>query len=181
MSGCYVYFTNKETEKFFRSRMALQADTPSVETAPLLPEIHRGKEMPQFYPFVPKIFSDPGQEKFVSLVPLYSLEVAVRIIWRTGYRRLPRLGQGTARHQNQSAVLCGEGCRKIDGTENQRWVVLSLHFRGDRFKGRKNRIGPIQIFRTPKLAAAIQLRNTNQKKSSTRMVVGSTQAFNCCH
>jgi hypothetical protein len=76
MRGCYVYFCNKETENFFRSRMASQANTPSAETAPLLPQIPKGKEVPQFYPFVPEIFLDPGREKFVSLVPLYSLEAA---------------------------------------------------------------------------------------------------------
>jgi phage repressor protein C with HTH and peptisase S24 domain len=76
MRGCYVYFCNKETESFFRSRMASQAKMPSAETVPLLPQIPRGKEVPQFYPFVPEIFSDPGRERFVSLVPLYSLEAA---------------------------------------------------------------------------------------------------------
>jgi len=76
MRGCYVYFCNKDTENFFRSRMAPQANVPNVETAPLLPPIPADEEMKQFFPFVPEIFSDPGREKFVSLVPLYSLEAA---------------------------------------------------------------------------------------------------------
>jgi phage repressor protein C with HTH and peptisase S24 domain len=56
--------------------MASQANMPSVETVPLLPPIPRDKEVQEFYPFIPQIFLDPGQEKFVSLVPLYSLEAA---------------------------------------------------------------------------------------------------------
>jgi len=59
------------------------------------------------------------------------------IIWRAGCRRLPRLGQGATQHQNQSTAFCRKDRRKIDGTENQRWVILSFHFRSDRFKGGK--------------------------------------------
>jgi SOS-response transcriptional repressor LexA len=76
MRGCYVYFCNKDTENFFRSRMASQAAAPDLESVPLLPPMPKGDEVPIFYPFVPQIFPDPGQEKFVSFVPLYTLEAA---------------------------------------------------------------------------------------------------------
>ena len=76
MRGCYVYFCNKDTENFFRSRMASQAAAPDLEPTPLLPPIPKGEEEQIFYPFVPQIIPDPGREKFVSLVPLYSLEAA---------------------------------------------------------------------------------------------------------
>jgi uncharacterized protein len=76
MRGCYVYFCNKDTENFFRSRMASQANVPNTETAPLLPPIPSQLEVTEFYPYVPQIVTDPGRKKFVSLVPLYTLEAA---------------------------------------------------------------------------------------------------------
>ena len=48
--------------------------------------------------------------------------------------------EGATQHQNQSTAFRRKDRRKIDGTENQRWVILSFHFLSDRFKGGKNRI-----------------------------------------
>jgi phage repressor protein C with HTH and peptisase S24 domain len=73
MKGCYVYFVDKETEAHFRNCMVTESIQP---TAPILPPIPELEEAQKFYPFVPRITADPGAERFVSMVPLYSLEAA---------------------------------------------------------------------------------------------------------
>ena len=59
MKGCYVYFQDKETERFFRSRMGVQ---PPVAA--------------NLVPFRPKVLSDPGKEAYRSYLPLVDLEAA---------------------------------------------------------------------------------------------------------
>jgi DUF2075 family protein len=59
MKGCYVYFVDKETERFFRSRMGSGTDKHKDET------------------FIDKIEQEINESlKYVEYLPLYSLEAA---------------------------------------------------------------------------------------------------------
>jgi phage repressor protein C with HTH and peptisase S24 domain len=74
--GCYVWCADTGLREYLKDRLALASSTSIGKLAPLLPPIPKGEEAQIFYPFVPQIISDPGAEKFISLVPLYSLEAA---------------------------------------------------------------------------------------------------------
>ncbi len=74
--GCYVWCADAGLREYLKYRLALASSAANTKLEPLLPSIHHQTETVEFYPYVPQIISDPGQEKFVSLVPLYSLEAA---------------------------------------------------------------------------------------------------------
>jgi hypothetical protein len=74
--GCYVWCADAGLREYLKNRLTLASSASIGKIAPLLPPIPADEETKQFFPFVPEIFSDPGREKFVSLVPLYSLEAA---------------------------------------------------------------------------------------------------------
>lgn len=59
MKGCYVYFTDKETEQFFKSRLAQHEELPVVRHLKLV----HSSEISE-------------QEKFVKYLPVYSLKAA---------------------------------------------------------------------------------------------------------
>jgi hypothetical protein len=74
--GCYVWCADVELREYLKNRLTLASSASIKEIAPHLPPIPKGEEVQIFYPFVPQIIPDPGTEKFISLIPLYSLKAA---------------------------------------------------------------------------------------------------------
>jgi phage repressor protein C with HTH and peptisase S24 domain len=74
--GCYVWCADVELREYLKNRLTLASSASIKEIAPHLPPISKGEEVQIYYPFVPQIIPDPGTEKFISLVPLYSLKAA---------------------------------------------------------------------------------------------------------
>jgi len=72
--GCYIWCSDTGLREYLKTRLELASS--SAKAAVLLPPIPSQMEVKAFYPYVPQIFPDPGQEKFVSFVPLYTLEAA---------------------------------------------------------------------------------------------------------
>jgi DUF2075 family protein/phage repressor protein C with HTH and peptisase S24 domain len=72
--GCYVWCADTGLREYLKSRLTLASLTKKLE--PLLPPISIGQDSEKNSPYEPEILQDPGREKFVSLVPLYSLEAA---------------------------------------------------------------------------------------------------------
>jgi hypothetical protein len=65
MKGCYVYFVDKETENFFRSR--IECGVTVGEVAPV-------KELVPPLPF--RILEEHELERFVNAIPIFDLEIA---------------------------------------------------------------------------------------------------------
>ncbi len=72
--GCYVWCADTGLREYFKSRLALASSAKKL--APLLPPISVIPDAEEISSYVPRIVQDPGREKFVSLVPLFPLEVA---------------------------------------------------------------------------------------------------------
>jgi uncharacterized protein len=72
--GCYVWCADTELREYLKSRLALT--TSAKNLLPLLLPISENLASEGLFPYVPKVILDPGREKFISLVPLYSLEAA---------------------------------------------------------------------------------------------------------
>ena len=73
-TGCYVWCSDAGLREYLKTRLDLASS--SAKPVVLLPPIPSQLEVKEFYPYVPQIITDPGRKKFVSLVPLYTLEVA---------------------------------------------------------------------------------------------------------
>lgn len=69
MKGCYVYFLNKETERFFRSRMDLRIQTEE-DGATKYDELVNNDVLPFRH------ISPPEARPFENCVPLYDLKIA---------------------------------------------------------------------------------------------------------
>jgi hypothetical protein len=65
MKGCYVYFVDKETESFFRSR---------IERGATLGEVTADKELVPTLPF--RILEEHELKRFVNAVPIFDLKIA---------------------------------------------------------------------------------------------------------
>jgi SOS-response transcriptional repressor LexA len=65
MKGCYVYFVDKETENFFRSR---------IESGAIVDEVVTTKELVPPLPF--RILEEHELERFVNAIPIFDLEIA---------------------------------------------------------------------------------------------------------
>ncbi len=65
MKGCYVYFVDKETENFFRSR---------IEGGAIVDEVETTKELVPPLPF--RILEEHELERFVNAVPIFDLQIA---------------------------------------------------------------------------------------------------------
>ena len=71
--GCFVWCADAGLREYLKNRLALALTATS---APLLSPIPKDDELPIFYPYIPHIFPDPGQGKYVTFVPFYTLEAA---------------------------------------------------------------------------------------------------------
>src|SRR5208283_2112399 len=65
MKGCYVYFVDKETENFFRSR---------IESGATVGEVTPVKDLIPPLPF--RILEENELERFVNAIPIFDLEIA---------------------------------------------------------------------------------------------------------
>ncbi len=65
MKGCYVYFVDKETENFFRSR---------IEPGATLGEVTTDKQLVPSLPF--RILEEHELKRFVNAVPIFDLKIA---------------------------------------------------------------------------------------------------------
>lgn len=75
MKGCYMYFLDKDTERFIRSRIenGLEAE-PSRDLVSVQEEVSTPSIDQRAYPF--RILEFPDAQPFVNSVPLYELKVA---------------------------------------------------------------------------------------------------------
>ncbi|MFH1226525.1 MAG: DNA/RNA helicase domain-containing protein [Planctomycetota bacterium] len=126
MKGCYVYFTNKATEKFFKSRME-QGVVPKEE---LMIETQILEEIPE-------------KDKFKEYLPVYSLKAAAgkfgsgEEFTEKGWKKVnigQRLGKGmfiakVIGHSMEPRILDNSYCvfRKYTGGSRQNLIVLALH------------------------------------------------------
>jgi DUF2075 family protein len=67
MKGCYVYFMNKETERFFKSRIEKERELKFSDIIPLEEEQEMKQEI---------LTSIPDQNKYTNHLPVFSLQAA---------------------------------------------------------------------------------------------------------
>lgn len=108
MKGCYVYFMDKDTERFFKSRMDLSAIQKKLS---LIPEITASHELSSL-PFRHLDLNEV--QPFVNCVPLYDLKVAA------------------GRYSDEQQVSEWLGGQENDNISDIDWVELPDAFRHQR-------------------------------------------------